>query len=166
MLVITTHLWLSFNTLDTLARSSWTAACCSLSWRLCPGPWLWFGLWLWTWAGTSRSSSRDTSESDGLLVYESAEPCKQDVQRVKHLEDFKNAKWKSKFRKKLQFKEGESRKVDKLSQSGPKREDRWCWMRFLKFLHRLVWKTTTWPINLYGRYFRPIQTLKTYRYLW
>lgn len=60
----------------TLALSSWMVACCSLSCRLCPGPWLWLGLWLWTWACTSRSSSRETSESDGLLVYESAEPYK------------------------------------------------------------------------------------------
>lgn len=67
-----TQMWLSFSMsghrLATLALSSWMAACCSLSWRLCPGPWLWLGLWLWTWACTSRSSSRDTSESDGLLV--------------------------------------------------------------------------------------------------
>lgn len=34
--------------LATLALSSWMVACCSLSWRLCPGPWLWLGLWLWT----------------------------------------------------------------------------------------------------------------------
>lgn len=61
--------------LATLALSSWIVACCSLSWRLCPGPWLWLGLWLWTWACKSRSSSRETSESDGRLVYESAEPC-------------------------------------------------------------------------------------------
>jgi len=61
----------------TLALSSWAVACCSLSWQLCPGPWLWLGLWLGTWAGTSRSSSRETSESDGLLVYESAEPWEQ-----------------------------------------------------------------------------------------
>lgn len=60
----------------TLALSSWMVACCSFSCRLCPGPWLWLGLWLWTWACTSRSSSRETSESDGLLVYESAEPYK------------------------------------------------------------------------------------------
>lgn len=52
----------------TLARSSWTTACCSLSCRLCPGPGVWLGLWLWTWAWTSRSSSRETSESEGLLV--------------------------------------------------------------------------------------------------
>lgn len=62
------------DTWATLALSSWMVACCSLSCRLCPGPWLWLGLWLWTWACTSRSSSRETSESDGLLVYESAEP--------------------------------------------------------------------------------------------
>lgn len=63
--------------LATLALSSWMVASCSLSCRFCPGPWLWLGLWLWTWACTSRSSSRETSESDGLLVYESAEPYEQ-----------------------------------------------------------------------------------------
>lgn len=69
-------IWLkSRHSLATLALSSWMVACCSRSWRLCPGPWFWLGLWLWTWAWTSRSSSRETSESDGLLVYESAEPC-------------------------------------------------------------------------------------------
>lgn len=63
--------------LATLALSSWMVASCSLSCRFCPGPWFWLGLWLWTWACTSRSSSRETSESDGLLVYESAEPYEQ-----------------------------------------------------------------------------------------
>lgn len=63
--------------LATLALSSWMVVSCSLSCRFCPGPWLWLGLWLWTWACTSRSSSRETSESDGLLVYESAEPYEQ-----------------------------------------------------------------------------------------
>lgn len=69
-------LYCFFVHVATLALSSWMVACCSRSCRLCPGPWLWLGLWLCTWACTSRSSSKETSESDGLLVYESAEPCK------------------------------------------------------------------------------------------